>query len=99
LNCITPETEHSTWYFWAFARRFQKHDHALTERLKHTVADIFKEDTAAIEAQQQVMNRSAGRPVIDVNADAGSILARRMVARLLAEEAAQHGDAALQRRA
>jgi phenylpropionate dioxygenase-like ring-hydroxylating dioxygenase large terminal subunit len=99
LNCITPETENSTWYFWALARRFQKHDHALTERLKGAVADIFKEDTAAIEAQQQVIDRSAGRATIDVNADAGSIMARRMVANLLAEETAQRGDAALQRRA
>src|SRR5690606_36778833 len=86
LNCITPETENTAWYFWALARRFQKHDHALTERLKHTIADIFKEDVAAIEAQQQVIDRSAGLPVIDVNADAGSIMARRMVASLLEKE-------------
>ena len=79
-NAITPETEDSTWYFWGFARKFGRDDAALSEKLIETIAKIFEEDREACEAVHAVMRRSAGRGVIDVNADQGTILARRMVA-------------------
>jgi vanillate O-demethylase monooxygenase subunit len=87
LNAITPETEDTTWYFWTLARNFSRapeHDQAFADR----VAAIFEEDKAAVEAVHQVMKRNPGRRVIDVNADAGTVAARRMVDRRLAAEAA-----------
>jgi vanillate O-demethylase monooxygenase subunit len=87
-NAITPETESTTWYFWGFARKFSREDAALSQKLAETVARIFEEDRTACEAVQQVMERNRGRGVIDVNADQGTILARRMVAaRIKAEQA------------
>ncbi len=87
-NAITPETEDSTWYFWGFARKFRRDDAALSAKLAETVAKIFEEDREACEAVHQVMRRNPGRATIDVNADQGTILARRMVAeRLKAEQA------------
>jgi vanillate O-demethylase monooxygenase subunit len=93
LNAITPETETTTWYFWALARNFSREpemDQAFADR----VAEIFEEDREAVEAVQAVMLREPGRPVIDINADAGHVLARRIVERLLAEQRAQTAAAA-----
>src|SRR5262249_16879625 len=85
-NAITPETEHSTWYFWGFTRKFARDDEALSQKLVETVAKIFEEDREACEAVHQVMQRNPGRAVIDVNADQGTILARRLVAERLRGE-------------
>ena len=62
LNAITPETEGSTWYFWAFARKFVRDDAALSDKLVATVAGIFEQDRVAIEAVHDTMQRNAGRP-------------------------------------
>ena len=86
LNAITPETEGSTWYFWAFARKFVRDDAALSDKLVATVAGIFEQDRVAIEAVHDTMQRNAGRPVIHLQTDKGQNLARRMVERVLAAE-------------
>ena len=59
-----------------------------------SVAAIFEEDKAACEAVHQVMKRNEGRPVIDINADGGHVLARRMVAKLVAAEQGARSAAA-----
>jgi len=86
LNAITPESETTTWYFWSLARNFSRepeHDQAFADR----VAAIFEEDKGAVEAVQHVMQLNAGRRTIDVNADAGTIAARKLVDQRLAAEA------------
>jgi phenylpropionate dioxygenase-like ring-hydroxylating dioxygenase large terminal subunit len=93
-NAITPETEDSTWYFWGFARKFNRDDAALSTKLMETIAKIFEEDRAACEAVHRVMRREPGRAVVDVNADQGTILARRMVAERLKAEAAANATSA-----
>jgi phenylpropionate dioxygenase-like ring-hydroxylating dioxygenase large terminal subunit len=93
-NAITPETEDSTWYFWGFTRKFGRDDAALSQKLVDTVANIFEEDREACEAVHAVMKRNAGRAVIDVNADQGTILARRMVAERIKAERAGTAQAA-----
>ena len=59
-----------------------------------TIAKIFEEDREACEAVHAVMMRNPGRGVIDVNADQGTILARRMVAERIKAEAATGAQAA-----
>ncbi len=93
-NAITPETEDSTWYFWGFARKFSRDDAALSDKLVETIAKIFEEDRAACEAVHAVMKRNPGRKVVDVNADQGTILARRMVTGRIEAEAAAGARAA-----
>ncbi|MGE0734038.1 MAG: Rieske 2Fe-2S domain-containing protein [Alphaproteobacteria bacterium] len=85
-NALTPETEHSTLYFWGFSRKFNRDDAALTDKIIANVANIFLEDKAACEAVHQVMLRNEGRFVIDINADQGNILARRLLDRRIAAE-------------
>jgi len=93
-NAITPETEDSTWYFWGFARKFARDDEALSGKLVETIVKIFEEDREACEAVHAVMKRNPGRGVIDVNADQGTILARRMVAERIKTEATAGARAA-----
>ncbi len=92
-NAITPENEDGTWYFWGFARKFRRDDAELSQKLAETVAKIFEEDRAACEGVHQVMKGSKGRPWIDVIADQGNILARRIVAERLALEQATRAAA------
>lgn len=86
LNALTPETEDSTWYFWAFARKFHRDDEGLSKKLIETVAGIFEQDRVAIEAVHETMKRNRGRGVVHLQADKGQNLARRMVEKYLAAE-------------
>jgi vanillate monooxygenase len=94
LNAITPETETTTWYFWAFSRQFQRDDAELSKKLASRVAQIFEEDREAIEAVQGVMNRKPGRPWVNLRIDAGNVAARRIVERKIAEEGSTAPQAA-----
>lgn len=79
LNAITPIDEESTWYFWAFARKFSLDDAALTEKLVTSVRAIFEEDREAIEAVQEVIRSNPGRPTMSLSSDKGQVLARALV--------------------
>ncbi len=88
-HTLTPETETSTHYFWHHARDFRLDEPALTERLAAATSKAFGEDVDIIEAQQDRMSRApAGKQIIDINADAGVLQARRLLDRLLEEEQA-----------
>ena len=86
LNAITPETEDSTWYFWAFSRKFLREDAELSKKLCEMVAGIFEEDRKAIEGVHRTMKANEGRPVIHLLADKGQNMARRMLARRIEAE-------------
>ena len=85
---LTPETESSTHYFWSFPRNYRLDDAALSDFLQKGVHKTFLEDQAMLEGQQAIIDADPEAPIVDINADAGSIQARNIVARLLAEEAA-----------
>ena len=40
INTITPETDKTCRYFWAFARNYRLGDQALTTQLRDGVASI-----------------------------------------------------------
>jgi phenylpropionate dioxygenase-like ring-hydroxylating dioxygenase large terminal subunit len=81
LNAITPETETSTWYFWAFSRKFQLDDPDLGKQMAGRVASIFEEDKVAVEAVQKIMDSNPGRRWVNLSTDAGGMAARRIVER------------------
>jgi vanillate O-demethylase monooxygenase subunit len=87
LNSITPETETSCWYFWCPVRNYDLDNTELTEMYRSSVGTIFLEDVAVLEAQQRAMTRHAGRPLINISADAGSLRARRLLERAVAAQA------------
>lgn len=88
LNTLTPETATTCHYFWAFARNYKRSDQALTTQICDGVASIFREDEAILEAQQRAIDENPGRVFYNINIDAGSMWARRLVDRMLAAETA-----------
>jgi len=60
----------------------------MTERVFQQIKTAFLEDVAVFSAQQKLIELDPDAPTIDINADSGGIQARRIVARLHAEEQA-----------
>lgn len=93
LGChiMTPETSHSTHYFWANGRNYRRDDHALTEAIQAGLEAAFEnEDKPMIAAQARMMGGAdfwSLNPVL-LAGDAGGVRARRVLARLIAEESA-----------
>jgi vanillate O-demethylase monooxygenase subunit len=86
VDFITPETEHSIWYFWGMARRFGAGDAALTDRIREGQGRIFSEDREMLERQQRNLLRWPERRLLKLNIDSGGVRARLMIDRLLAAE-------------
>jgi vanillate O-demethylase monooxygenase subunit len=87
LNTITPETDATCLYFWAFARNYCLHDQRLTHELREGVATIFREDELILEAQQQAIDDHPGYEFYNLNIDAGSMWMRRLIDKMIAKEA------------
>ncbi|PTW63464.1 vanillate demethylase subunit A [Breoghania corrubedonensis] len=92
LNTITPETDRTCHYHWAFVRNYRLSEQMLTTQLREGVSTIFREDELILEAQQQAIDENPDREIYNLNIDAGSMWARRLIDRMIADEA----DPALQ---
>ena len=86
LNTISPETDTSCHYFWAFARNYLTTEQRLTHELREGVARIFREDEFVLEAQQIAMDEHPDHEFYNLNIDAGSMWARRLIDGLVARE-------------
>ena len=84
---ITPETERSTHYFWSFPRNYKIDDKDISEFLDKGIYNTFLEDQEMLESQQMRLEAAPDKRQIDLNIDAPSIQARKVVLRLLADEA------------
>jgi phenylpropionate dioxygenase-like ring-hydroxylating dioxygenase large terminal subunit len=87
LNTITPETETTCHYFWAFARNYSLGEQRLTHELRAGVARIFREDELILEAQQQAIFDHPGHSFYNLNIDAGSMWAREAIDKMVQAEA------------
>ena len=86
LNTVTPETDGSCHYFWAFARNYCLGEQALTHRLREGVSGIFREDELILEAQQKAIDEHPDHRFYNLNIDAGSMWARKLIDKLVAAE-------------
>jgi phenylpropionate dioxygenase-like ring-hydroxylating dioxygenase large terminal subunit len=86
LNTVTPETDGTCHYFWAFARNYLLDQQRLTHQLREGVANIFREDEHVLEAQQIAMDEHPNHTFYNLNIDAGSMWARRLIDGLVARE-------------
>lgn len=84
LNAITPATETSTLYFWNFVRNFDIENRSLTVETQRSVGNVFAEDVEMLESQQKAIERSTDLRLANINIDAGSIRARRLLDKLIA---------------
>jgi vanillate O-demethylase monooxygenase subunit len=87
LDSMTPETERSCHYFFGLCRDYKIDNAQLTEFMRKSVVTAFLEDVDMLEGEQKIIDLSPDAPQIDVMGDTGGLQARRIVERLLAEEA------------
>jgi vanillate O-demethylase monooxygenase subunit len=86
LNTITPVTERTCDYHWAFARNYLLTEQNLTTELREGVAGIFREDEIILEAQQKALDANPGKTFYNINIDAGAVWARQLIDRLVDAE-------------
>jgi len=86
LHVLSPESAGSTHYFWGFVRNFGIEDAALTAQIDSEAKATFEEDVAVLEAQQRAIDASSGASMIDLQADAPPLLARRIMRDLIGRE-------------
>jgi phenylpropionate dioxygenase-like ring-hydroxylating dioxygenase large terminal subunit len=89
VNVMTPETADTMHYFWASNRNFDVGNAGLSAFFLNETRKAFLEDRDIIEAQQRCIARDPSKPEVMVASDAGSIQARKMMARLLHAETLQ----------
>lgn len=95
LNTVTPETETTCHYFWAFVRNYKLGEQRLTTQLREGVSGIFRQDEAVLEAQQRAIEDHPDHVFYNLNIDAGAMWARRLIDKMVArEQPASHAQAA-----
>lgn len=92
LNTITPETDNTCLYFWAFARNYSLGEQRLTHQLREGVAGIFREDEFVLEAQQKAIEEHPDHKFYNLNIDAGAMWARRLIDRMVDAERGTPGS-------
>jgi vanillate monooxygenase len=80
LLTATPETETTSFMFYAQIRNFAIDDAELTKRFAENSRIIFEEDVSVLEAQQRVFSARPDAPTVDINVDAPGLAMRRLVA-------------------
>ncbi len=94
LNTVTPETDKTCLYFWAFARNYDLHEQRITTELRQGVQRIFHEDELIFEAQQRGVDDHPDRAFYNLTIDAGGMWARRLIDEMIARERTLQGAAA-----
>jgi vanillate O-demethylase monooxygenase subunit len=95
LNTMTPETERSCHYLWAFVRNYNLDDQRITTLIREGVSGVFGEDEVVLAAQQRAIEEHPDKQFYNLNIDAGAMWARRLIDKMMAEESedARYGAA------
>jgi vanillate O-demethylase monooxygenase subunit len=78
-QAVTPIAERKSRYFYAAGARSGDIDPDKLDRLFAVTEIAFHEDKAIIEAQQKLIDREPGRPMLPTSLDAGPTQFRKMV--------------------
>ena len=87
LNTMTPETEKTCHYFWAFVRNYKLEDQRYTTIIREGVTGVFGEDEEVLAAQQRGVDDHPDKQFYNLNIDGGAMWARRLIDKMIAEEA------------
>lgn len=87
-NCVTPETADSSYYHWFQVRSFAADDATVSDQMTKTFKTAFDEDIVVLEAVHEGLRKSTSRH-IDIGIDAGNRRARKMLERMIAQDAEQ----------
>jgi vanillate O-demethylase monooxygenase subunit len=87
-NCqyMTPETERTTHFFWAYLNNFEGDDSTISRSLLDSLIEGFMEDKAIIERQQRTLEEDPSFQMLGILADAPLAHFRRVLAQMLAQE-------------
>ena len=86
---LTPETEHSTHYFFQQAHETHLGDESITAGLYDGIVAAFHEDQAMIAAQRASVDRDPSARMMPIAADAALHQFRKIVARAVEAEQSQ----------
>jgi vanillate O-demethylase monooxygenase subunit len=86
LNTMTPETEKTCHYFWAFVRNYKLEDQRYTTIIREGVTGVFGEDEVVLAAQQRGVDDHPEKQFYNLNIDGGAMWARRLIDKMIAEE-------------
>ncbi len=86
MNAITPETERTSHYFWAFMRNYRLESQQITTELRNGVQGVFREDEVMLQAQQEAIDANPDYAFYALNIDAGGMWVRRILDRMLETE-------------
>jgi vanillate O-demethylase monooxygenase subunit len=86
MNTITPETDRTSHYFWAFMRNYRLDSQLITTQLREGVQGVFAEDEAMLAAQQAAIDANPDHEFYSLNIDAGGMWVRRILDRMLQAE-------------
>jgi phenylpropionate dioxygenase-like ring-hydroxylating dioxygenase large terminal subunit len=89
IHCATPETAHSTHYFWGFTRNFAPGDDTVTQIFLDVNKRVFAEDIRALEAlEASLSSNAASRDDRSAAADAGALRGRHILEEMIEKEEA-----------
>lgn len=83
MNTITPETDKSCHYFWAFMRNYRLESQLLTTQARNSISGVFGEDEAMLTAQQEAIDANPDYEFYNLNIDAGGMWVRRLIEKML----------------
>jgi phenylpropionate dioxygenase-like ring-hydroxylating dioxygenase large terminal subunit len=86
MNTITPETERTSHYFWAFMRNYRLESQLITTQLRNGVHGVFGEDEAMLQAQQAAIDANPDHEFYNLNIDMGGMWVRKLLERALESE-------------
>ena len=84
----TPETERSSFLFYAQIRNWGVEDAEFTKRFARDSRGIFDEDVVVMEAQQRVAENMPNAHTVDIRSDAPHLAMRKLVQQALEAESA-----------
>ena len=90
-NCqfMTPETERTTHFFWAYLNDFEGDDSTISRSLLDSLIEGFMEDKAIIERQQVTLEEDPDFQMLAIHADAPLAHFRRVLGKLIEAERAE----------
>jgi phenylpropionate dioxygenase-like ring-hydroxylating dioxygenase large terminal subunit len=83
---LSPETEHSTHYFFQQSHQAGLGDESVTRSIFNSLETAFEEDRAMISAQHRNLASAGGAAMVPLHFDSALIQFRRLVAQAVAEE-------------
>lgn len=95
MNTISPETDRTCHYFWAFMRNYRLDSQLITTQLRDGVHGVFGEDEEMLKAQQAAIDANPDYEFYSLNIDKGGMWVRRLIERMLEAEGRLPGAAAV----